>query len=117
LVDAVQSQGGQGQVFASTTRPGITRGEHFHLEKVERFIVLSGRARIALRRVLSEEIVTFDVDGERPVAVDMPTMWVHNITNVGDAELLTLFWAHRIFDSEAPDTYRETVEQLREPVR
>lgn len=114
LVDAVRSGGGQGQVFASTTHPGITRGEHFHLEKVERFIVLSGRARIALRRVLTEEVVAFDVDGDRPVAVDMPTMWVHNITNVGDTELLTLFWAHTIYDAEAPDTYWEPVEQLKE---
>lgn len=109
LVEVVRSHGGQGQTFVSSTAPGITRGEHFHLRKVERFVVVSGEARISLRRVLTDEVVSFDVDGTRPVIVDMPTMWVHNITNTGSGELLTLFWTNELFDPAAPDTYTELV--------
>lgn len=109
LVETVRAHGGQGQTFVSTTRPGVTRGEHFHLHKVERFVVLSGQARISLRRVLHDDVVHFDVSGDRPVIVDMPTMWVHNITNTGDAELTTLFWTHALFDPNHPDTFWEPV--------
>jgi len=109
FVETVRSHGGQGQTSVSTTRPGITRGEHYHLGKVERFVVLSGQARISLRKVLTDEVVSFDVSGENPVAIDMPTMWVHNITNTGDSELTTLFWSHELFNPEAPDTYWEPV--------
>jgi UDP-2-acetamido-2,6-beta-L-arabino-hexul-4-ose reductase len=109
LVEVVRAHGGQGQTFVSTTRPGITRGEHFHLRKIERFVVLSGEARISLRRLLTDEVVTFDVGGDRPVIVDMPTMWVHNITNTGTTELTTLFWTHELFDPDAPDTFPEQV--------
>lgn len=109
LVETVRSHGGQGQTFVSTTHPGITRGEHFHIEKIERFVVLQGEARISLRKIFSEDTITFDVAGENPAIIDMPTMWVHNITNIGDSELLTLFWAHELFDPENPDTFREAV--------
>jgi UDP-2-acetamido-2,6-beta-L-arabino-hexul-4-ose reductase len=109
LVEVVRSHGGQGQTFVSTTKPGIIRGEHFHLRKVERFVVLSGEARIALRKLFTDEVVSFDVTGEAPAVVDMPTMWAHNITNTGESELTTLFWTHKLFDPAAPDTYPETV--------
>jgi UDP-2-acetamido-2,6-beta-L-arabino-hexul-4-ose reductase len=109
LVETVRAHGGQGQTFVSTTKPGVTRGEHFHLQKVERFVVLSGEARISLRRVFTDEVVSFEVTGDRPSVVDMPTMWVHNITNVGQTELTTLFWTHSLFDPEHPDTYWEPV--------
>lgn len=109
LVETVRSHGGQGQTFVSTTKPGVTRGEHYHLGKVERFVVLSGEARISLRRVFTDHIVSFDVTGEHPAVVDMPTMWVHNITNTGDTELTTLFWTHSLFNPENPDTYWEPV--------
>lgn len=111
LVEVVRAHGGEGQTFVSTTRPGITRGEHFHLHKIERFVVVAGRARISLRRLLTTEVVTFDVDGGTPVAVDMPTLWVHNITNVGSSELVTVFWANELFDPAAPDTIAEPVVQ------
>ncbi|MGO4340873.1 polysaccharide biosynthesis C-terminal domain-containing protein [Pedococcus sp. 2YAF34] len=109
LVETVRSHGGQGQTFVSTTRPGVTRGEHYHLSKVERFVVLSGEARICLRRMFTDEVVSFDVSGSSPSVVDMPTMWVHNITNTGDTELTTLFWTHSLFDPQNPDTYWEPV--------
>lgn len=110
LVETVRSHGGQGQTFVSTTRPGVTRGEHYHLNKIERFVVLGGSARISLRRVFHHEVIHFDVTGDAPVAIDMPTLWVHNITNIGDSELLTQFWTHTLFDPEHPDTFWESVE-------
>jgi len=109
LVEVVRAHGGQGQTFVSTTKPGITRGEHFHLRKIERFVVIKGTARISLRRLFTDDVVSFDVDGEAPAIVDMPTMWVHNITNTGAGELTTLFWANELYDPAAPDTFPEPV--------
>lgn len=94
----------------STTMPGVTRGNHFHLRKVERFVVLAGSARIRLRRFLSDEILNLEVSGEMPVAIDMPTMWAHSLTNVGDDVLYTFFWANEMFRESAPDTIPEEVQ-------
>lgn len=88
----------------------MTRGDHFHLRKVERFVVLAGSGRISLRKLFTTEVVSFDVGGDVPVVVDMPTMWVHNITNTGSTELTTLFWTHSLFDPQAPDTFWEPVD-------
>ncbi len=109
LVEVVRVHGGQGHTFVSSTRPGISRGEHFHLRKVERFVVLAGQARISLRKLFSPEIINFDVRGDKPCIIDMPTMWTHNITNSGQSELTTLFWTQELFDPDSPDTYRERV--------
>jgi len=108
LVEAVRAHTA-GQAFYSSTRPGATRGDHFHLAKVERFLVLRGEGEIRLRRVLHDDVVRFRVSGREPAIVDMPTMWAHSITNVGDGELVTLFWSNDIFDPDRPDTYREVV--------
>lgn len=109
LVEVVRAHGGQGQTFVSTTRPGMTRGDHFHLRKVERFVVLAGRATITLRRMFSDETVSFPVSGIQPCIVDMPTLWAHNIANTGSSHLTTLFWTHELFDPSRPDTYAEPV--------
>lgn len=109
LVEAVKAHGSSGQCFFSTSYPGVTRGQHYHLRKVERFLVLEGEAVIQLRRACHKEVVSHRVSGAVPVAVDMPTMWVHNITNVGTGSLLTLFWSNDLFDAAAPDTYPEPV--------
>ncbi len=109
LVESVRVHGGQGQTFVSSTNPGFTRGEHFHLHKIERFQVLSGRAVIRLRKVLTDQVMRFEVSGDDPAVVDMPTMWAHSIENTGETELVTLFWAHELFDPEHPDTYPEPV--------
>ncbi len=111
FVETVRSRGGEGQTSISTTVPGVTRGEHYHLEKIERFAVVSGRATIALRRMFTDEVVEFDVDGARPCAVDMPVGWAHNITNTGDDILLTQFWSHELFRPDAPDTFPHPVRQ------
>lgn len=109
LVEVVKAHGGGGQTFCSMTGPGMTRGEHYHLAKVERFAVVRGEAQICLRRLLHDDVVRLAVRGSDMVAVDMPTMWVHNLTNVGEGELVTLFWSNELFDPQRPDTYPEPV--------
>lgn len=109
FVETVRSRGGEGQSSVSSTVPGITRGEHYHLTKIERFVVVSGQARISLRRMFHHDVIDFEVNGEQPVAVDMPTGWVHNITNTSDEVLFTQFWSHELFRPEEPDTFAEPV--------
>jgi len=108
LFEAVKSCRG-GQTFLSVTKPGVTRGNHYHKRKIERFLVVAGRALIRVRRLFSEETTEFSVSGEVPQYVDMPTFHTHNITNVGSEDLITLFWANEIFDPKHPDTVREPV--------
>jgi len=94
-----------GQYSFSTTKPGITRGNHFHTRKVERFAVIKGKAKISLRKVDSEYVVDYIIDGNKPAYVDMPIWHTHNITNIGDEELVTLFWINEAYDPDNPDTY------------
>lgn len=111
LVEAVRSHGGTGQAFVSTTVPGGLRGDHYHLHKIERFMVVRGEAEIALRRLYHDEVVRFRVSGERPAFVDMPTLWAHHIRNVGGSELVTVFWADQLLDREHPDQFPLKVEE------
>lgn len=109
FVETLRAHGSSGQLSYSTTVPGVVRGQHYHLAKVERFVVVAGQAQIALRRVLTAETVRFPVSGGRPVIVDMPTLWAHNITNTGPDTLVTLFWTNDLFDPARTDTYLEQV--------
>lgn len=108
LYEAVKGGGG-GQSFLSTTKPGVTRGDHFHLGKVERFLVVKGEAIIRIRKVLSDDVWEYRVSGDAPATVDMPTLHTHSIENVGDTDVVTLFWTHELFDPENPDTYADRV--------
>ncbi|QSW87462.1 NAD-dependent epimerase/dehydratase family protein [Flavobacterium endoglycinae] len=94
-----------GQVSFSTTVPGITRGNHFHTRKIERFAVIKGKALIQLRRIDSDEILEFYLDGDNPAYVDMPIWYTHNIKNIGSDILYTNFWINEFFDPNDPDTY------------
>lgn len=109
LFEAIKSPNG-GQSFMSTTHPGITRGNHYHTRKVERFLVSGGEAEIKLRHLFGREVQTFRVSGDQPSYVDIPTLHTHNITNVGDSTLLTLFWTNELFDPANPDQVPEMVE-------
>ncbi|MDP9072877.1 MAG: NAD-dependent epimerase/dehydratase family protein [Actinomycetota bacterium] len=109
FVEAVWTLGGTGQTSFSTTRPGITRGNHYHLRKIERFVVVRGTADISIRPVGRAAVHTFRVSGDTPAFVDMPTLHTHNITNTGHDELWTLFWTNELFDPGDPDTYPEPV--------
>jgi UDP-2-acetamido-2,6-beta-L-arabino-hexul-4-ose reductase len=98
-----------GQVSFSTTVPGITRGNHYHTRKIERFTVIKGKAKIELRKIGSKEVMEFYLDGENPSYVDMPIWYTHNITNIGDQELYTQFWINEWYDPNDGDTYFEEV--------
>lgn len=105
LVECVRAGTTGGQAFISSTLPKAVRGEHVHLRKFERFAVMDGEAEISLRRLFTSQVVTFRVSGDRPVAIDMPTMWVHNLTNVGVSPLTTFFWTNELFRADDPDTF------------
>jgi UDP-2-acetamido-2,6-beta-L-arabino-hexul-4-ose reductase len=94
-----------GQSSYSTTVPGITRGNHFHTRKIERFAVIKGRALIQLRKMDSDEVLDFYLDGSKPGYVDMPIWYTHNIKNIGEEELITMFWINEPYNAEDPDTY------------
>lgn len=98
-----------GQVSFSTTVPGITRGNHYHTRKIERFAVIKGKALIQLRRIGSDEVLDFYLDGDNPAYVDMPVWYTHNIKNIGTELLYTNFWINEFFDPNDPDTYFENV--------
>lgn len=107
--EIIRSHGGCGQSSFSTTVPGISRGDHFHRRKIERFTVLSGEATISLRRLFTDEVREYAVNGTRPAAVDMPTGWSHKIENTGQDLLYTSFWTNELFDPSSPDTIPEAV--------
>ena len=109
FVETVKLKSG-GQVSFSTTKPGITRGNHFHIRKAERFAVIKGKARIQLRKIGTDEVLNFELDGNQPSFVDMPVWYTHNITNVGDDDVYTIFWISEFFNPDDPDTYYENVE-------
>jgi UDP-2-acetamido-2,6-beta-L-arabino-hexul-4-ose reductase len=98
-------QGSFGQIFVSRTNPGITRGNHYHNTKTEKFLVVEGKAVIRFRQISSEVVESFLVDGEDYRVVDIPPGYTHSIENVGTGELVTLFWSSEVFDDEAPDTF------------
>lgn len=94
-----------GQCSFSTTVPGITRGNHYHTRKIERFAVIKGKALIQLRKIDSDEVLDFYLDGNEPAYVDMPIWYTHNIKNIGEEELYTIFWINEAFNPENADTY------------
>lgn len=94
-----------GQTSYSTTKAGITRGNHFHTRKAERFAVIQGKAKISLRKIDSTEVIDYILEGDEPAFVDMPIWYTHSITNIGTEELLTLFWINEPYNPQDPDTY------------
>jgi len=98
-----------GQIFVSRTKPGITRGDHYHHTKTEKFLVLQGTAVIRFRHITEKEILEYHVRGEDYRVVDIPPGYTHHIENIGQDELVTLFWASEPFNPNQPDTYFESV--------
>ena len=100
-----------GQVSINISKPGITKGQHWHNTKWEFFIVVSGRGLIQQRKIGSDEVINFEVSGEKIEAVHMLPGYTHNIINLSDTEdLVTVMWANECFDPKKPDTFFEVVE-------
>jgi UDP-2-acetamido-2,6-beta-L-arabino-hexul-4-ose reductase len=95
----------RGQVSVNVSKPGITKGNHWHHTKNEKFLVVSGEGLIRFRMIDSNEIIEYRVNGEKLQVVDIPTGYTHSIVNVGNSDLVTVMWANECFNPEKPDTY------------
>jgi UDP-2-acetamido-2,6-beta-L-arabino-hexul-4-ose reductase len=104
LAEFIKS-GNLGQIFISRTRPGITRGNHYHHTKAEKFFVVEGEGMIRMRQIESSEVVEYRVRGEAFQVIDIPPGYTHSIENIGAGDMVTLFWADEIFDPDRPDTH------------
>lgn len=102
---------GQGQFSLNITNPGYTKGNHFHHTKHEKYLVIQGEASIKLRKIDSDKIIEYRVSGDKLEVVDIPVGYTHNITNIGNGELLTFMWANEPFDPNNPDTIALEVEK------
>lgn len=104
-----------GQFSYFTAHPGITRGGHYHHSKTEKFLVMKGRARYRFRHLLTDEIFEIESCGDQPMIVETIPGWAHDITNIGDEELLVMLWANEIFDRQKPDTVASCVDLTSPP--
>ena len=108
FIEIVRSNS-KGQYSISSTKPNFTRGNHFHTKKIERFSVIKGEALIRLRKIGSNQVIEHKLSGQTPSFIDMPIWFTHNITNIGDEDLITLFWINEPYNTNNPDTYSEKV--------
>lgn len=95
----------RGQFSINISKPGITKGNHWHHTKNEKFLVVSGKGVIKFRKIDSEEVIEYFVSGEKLEVVDIPIGYTHNIINIGDTDMVTVMWANEAFNPEKPDTY------------
>ena len=95
----------RGQVSVNVSKPGITKGNHWHNTKNEKFLVVSGRGVIRFRNINSDEVLEYFVSGDKMEVIDIPPGYTHNIENMGQTDLVTIMWANEIFDSNNSDTY------------
>lgn len=98
-----------GQVSVNISKPGITKGQHWHHSKNEKFLVVSGEGLIRFRDIYSDVVIEYYVSGDKLEVIDIPTGYTHNIINVGETDMVTIMWANEKFDSKHPDTYFEEV--------
>jgi UDP-2-acetamido-2,6-beta-L-arabino-hexul-4-ose reductase len=98
-----------GQFSFFTAHPGITRGGHYHHTKTEKFLVIKGQACFGFRHMLTNETFTINTDGSKPQVVETVPGWTHDITNMGESEMVVMLWASENFDSAQPDTFTSKV--------
>jgi len=98
-----------GQFSISTTAPGVTRGNHYHNTKNEKFLVIKGQASIKHRQIHGDEVIEYKVSDKRMEVVEMIPGYTHDITNTGESEMILLLWANEVFDRDEPDTFTKTV--------
>jgi UDP-2-acetamido-2,6-beta-L-arabino-hexul-4-ose reductase len=94
-----------GQIFVSRTKPGVTRGNHYHHTKAEKFLVIGGNGLIRMRSINGGPIQEYSVSGTAYQVINIPPGFTHSIENVGEGEMITLFWSSELFDPDRPDTY------------
>jgi UDP-2-acetamido-2,6-beta-L-arabino-hexul-4-ose reductase len=94
-----------GQIFVSRTKPGITRGNHYHHTKTEKFLIVQGEGVIRFRHILGDDVLSYRISGEEFRVVDIPPGYTHSIENVGTSEMVVLFWASEVFNPSTPDTH------------
>ena len=102
----------RGQVSINISKPGITKGNHWHHTKNEKFLVVSGQGVIRFRKIGSKETSEYIVSGDKLEVVDIPPGYTHNISNTGNTDMVTVMWVNEIYDAENPDTYYEQVTQI-----
>lgn len=95
----------RGQISINVFKPGVTKGNHWHHSKVEKFLVVSGKGVIRFRDLNSDEIIEYYVSGDKLEVIDVPPGYTHNIENLGDTDMITVIWVNEPFDPEKPDTY------------
>ncbi len=95
----------RGQVSINISKPGITKGNHWHHTKNEKFLVVSGEGVIRFRKIDSEKVIEYFVSGEKLEVLDIPVGYTHNIENLGETDMVTVMWVNEIFDPNRPDTY------------
>lgn len=95
----------RGQVSVNISKPGITKGNHWHHTKNEKFLVVSGKGAIRFRKIYSDDVIEYFVSGDKMEVVDIPTGYTHDIENLGDTDMVTIMWANECYDPEKPDTY------------
>ena len=99
----------RGQVSVNISKPGITKGNHWHHTKNEKFLVVSGKGVIRFRKIDNTEVIEYQVSGEKLLVIDIPVGYTHNIENTGDTEMVTIMWANEFLNPEKPDTFFLTV--------
>lgn len=98
-----------GQVSVNVAKPGIVKGNHWHHTKVEKFLVVKGKASIKFRNIITGRVIEYIVSDQKLEVVDIPVGYTHNIMNIGTEDLVTIMWANETFDKDRPDTYYEEV--------
>lgn len=99
----------RGQFSVNISKPGITKGNHWHHTKNEKFVVVKGQGLIQFRKIGTEDVIDYHVSGDKITAVDIPTGYTHNIINLGDTDMVTFMWCNECFDPENPDTFFEKI--------
>jgi UDP-2-acetamido-2,6-beta-L-arabino-hexul-4-ose reductase len=99
----------RGQVSVNVSKPGITKGNHWHHSKNEKFLVVSGEGVIRFRKIGCDEVIEYHVSGDKLEVVDIPPGYTHNISNTGSTDMVTIMWANELFDPDNPDTFFEPV--------
>jgi UDP-2-acetamido-2,6-beta-L-arabino-hexul-4-ose reductase len=108
FTEFLKSESG-GQIAVNISKPGVSKGNHWHHTKTEKILVVSGTGSILFRRLFDEKVLVYQVSGDIPTVVDVPAGYVHSVINTGASDLVMVIWANQLYDPEKPDTYREEI--------